>query len=128
MLCAKPRGMLPNHFQKPVLSKDRRVIDLGLSYTKASDVFQFSVAASAVHRTVNYATAIDLSSIISDQDDDVARNNDAGFSVTRYFPGKWLARAETRGQQNTELDLDYRILAGLGGGYDTREEQFTKII
>jgi sRNA-binding regulator protein Hfq len=93
-------------------------VDLGLNYTKASDVFQFSVAASAVHRTANYATAIDLSSIISDQDDDVARNNDAGFSVTRYFPGKWLARAETRGQQNTELDLDYRILAGLGGGYD----------
>ena len=94
-------------------------IDMGLNYTKASDLFQYSLQASATHRTANYATRIDLSSIFSsDQDDEVSRNNDAGFNVTRYFSGKWFARAETKGQQNTELDLDYRIQAGLGGGYD----------
>jgi hypothetical protein len=93
-------------------------IDIGLNYTKASDVFQFSIAASAIHRTANYATEVDLSSIVSDQDDDISRNNDAGLNVTRYFPGKWFANILTMGQQNTELDLDYRLLAGLGGGYD----------
>jgi len=93
-------------------------IDLGLNYTKASDVFQYSLMASLTHRTANVATRIDLNSILSDQDNDVSRNNDAGINVTRYFPGKWFARAETRGQENTELDLDYRVEVGLGSGYD----------
>ncbi len=34
------------------------------------------------------------------------------------FPGKWFARAETKYQQNTELDLDSRVQGGLGSGYD----------
>lgn len=94
-------------------------IDMGLNYTKSSDVFQYSLMATATHRTSNFATRIDLSSILSsDQDDEVSINNDAGLNVTRYYSGKWFARAETKGQQNTELDLDYRIQAGLGGGYD----------
>jgi hypothetical protein len=93
-------------------------VDLGLNYTKATDVFQYSLMVSLTHRTPNYATRIDLSSILSDQDEDISRNNDAGLNVTRYLPGKWFARAEARGQENTELDLDYRIQTGLGGGYD----------
>lgn len=92
--------------------------DLGLSYTKASDVFQFSFMTSVIYRTTNYSTRFDLSSIITDQEEDKSRNNDAGFNVTRYFPGKWFALAEARGQENTELDLDYRISTGLGAGYD----------
>jgi hypothetical protein len=93
-------------------------IDLGLNYTKATDVFQYSIMATATYRTNNYATQLNLNSILSDQDDDVSRNNDAGLNIVRYLPGKWFARAETSGQENTELDLDYRIQVGLGGGYD----------
>jgi hypothetical protein len=93
-------------------------IDLGLSYTKSSDIFQYSLMASVTHRSNNYETSIDLSSILSDQNEDISRNNDLGLDVTRYFSGKWFALAGTKGQQNTELDLDYRIQAGIGGGYD----------
>ena len=93
-------------------------IDLGLNYTKASDVFQFSIMASATHRTTNYATRIDLSSIFTDQDGDITRNNDIGLGVARFLPGKWFAIIQSNGQQNTELDLDHRIQIGLGGGYD----------
>ena len=93
-------------------------VDLGLNYAKASDVFQFSLMASATHRTSNFATRIEMSSILSDKDDELSRNNDLGVNVTRYYSGKWFARVEAKGQQNTELDLDYRVQAGLGGGYD----------
>lgn len=92
--------------------------DVGLNYTKASDVFQFSFIASATHRTADYATKFDLSSIVSDQEGDLSKNNEISLGVTRYFEGKGFAGALTKGQQNTELDLDYRILIGLGGGYD----------
>jgi hypothetical protein len=74
--------------------------------------------ASLVHRTENYATRFDMTSILSDQDEVISKNNDIGINVTRYFPGKWFARAETKYQQNTELDLDSRVQGGLGSGYD----------
>jgi hypothetical protein len=93
-------------------------LDLGISYTKASDVFQYSLRASVSHRTENYSTKFDLNSILSDQDNVITKNNDVGLSVTRYLPRKWFTRAESKYQQNTELDLNSRIQAGLGGGYD----------
>lgn len=93
-------------------------VDVGLNYTKASDVLQFSFISSATYRSADYATRLDLSSIISDQEGEISKNSDASIGFTYYFEGKWFANAQTKGQQNTELDLDYRILIGLGGGYD----------
>jgi hypothetical protein len=94
-------------------------IDLGITYTKASDVFQYSLNLQATHRTVNYATRFNVSSILTDNGDGgVSRNNEVGVGLTRYLPNKWFARASTQGQQNTELDLDFRLQGGLGGGYD----------
>jgi len=93
-------------------------VDVGLNYTKASDVLQFSFIASATYRAADYSTKLELSSIISDQEGDISRNNEANLGITYFFEGKWFAVAQTAGQQNTELDLDYRIMIGLGGGYD----------
>jgi hypothetical protein len=38
-------------------------VDVGLNYTKASDVLQFSFIASATYRAADYSTKLDLSSI-----------------------------------------------------------------
>ena len=102
-------------------------VDLGLNYTKASDVFQYSIITSVIHRTTNYSTQFDLSSIRSVQENDTSINNDVGLKVVRYFPGKWFALVQTKGQQNSELDLDYRILVGLGGGYDLVRNNFQRL-
>jgi hypothetical protein len=73
----------------------------------------------ATHRTINYATRFNVSSILTDNGDSgISRNNDIGIGVTRYLPNKWFARVSTLGQQNTELDLDMRLQAGAGAGYD----------
>lgn len=94
-------------------------VDMGLSYTKASDVFQFSLNATVTYRTQNYSTRLDLSNILSsDNENEFSTNRNLGLNVTRYLPGKWSASVQTNGQQNTELDLDYRILFGFAGGYD----------
>jgi hypothetical protein len=93
-------------------------VDAGLSYTKASDVFQYNLSATVTYRTPKYSTKFDLSSIFTDQEDDITRKNDIGLSVTRILPGKWLTGAQAKGQQNTELDLDQRWQVGLGLGYD----------
>jgi len=93
-------------------------VSMGLSYTKATDVLQYNVAATATHRTTNYSTTFDLSSILSEVDSLISRNNDVGLSVTRFFKGKWFGVIRANSQQNSELDLDQRLQAGLGGGYD----------
>jgi len=94
-------------------------VDFGLSYSKASDVFQYSANFQATHRSNNYSTKFNLSSILTDKGDEgISRNNDVGIGVTRFLPNKWFARATARGQKNTELDLGYRLQAGIGEGYD----------
>lgn len=95
-------------------------VDLGLSYTKASDVFQYSLNFQATHRTTNYSTRFNLSGISTNNGgvDDISRNNNIGIRITKFLPDKWFARASAQGQQNTELDLNLRLQAGLGGGYD----------
>ena len=93
-------------------------LDLGLSYTKASDVFQYSLNTQVTHRTNYYATRFELESILTDDGTKVSRNNNVGLNVTHFLPGKWFTRVSAQGQQNTELDLKYRIQAGYGVGYD----------
>lgn len=102
-------------------------IDFGLSYTKASNVFQYSANLQATHRTVNYATRFNLNSILTDNGESgTSRNNDIGIGVTRYFPKKWFARVSTQAQQNTELELDFRLQAGAGAGYDFVRTNFVR--
>jgi hypothetical protein len=93
-------------------------VNVGLNYTKASDFLQFSFIASATYRSANYGTKLDLSSIVSNQAEDISRNNEAGVGVTRFFEGKWIVATQAKWQQNTELDLDFRALIELGAGYD----------
>jgi len=97
-------------------------VSLGLSYTKASDVFQYNLAAEVKHRSKNYLTKFNLSSILTTQKGDsassVSNNTNIGLNLTRYLPNKWFVSGQVVGQQNTELDLRLRLQAGAGGGYD----------
>jgi len=94
-------------------------VDLGLSFTKASNVMQFNLNSKVSYRTTKYLSEIALNSIITDQQSkDVSRNNDLAFILNRVIEGNWFVGAQTKGQQNTELNLDYRYQAGLGAGYD----------
>ena len=94
-------------------------IDLGLTYTKSIDVFQYNFNAWSTYRATNTSTRIDITSILSDQgEEDFNRNNDFGLNVTRFFPGKWFARVQIDAQENTELNLDRRVQLGPAAGYD----------
>ena len=93
-------------------------VSMGLSYTKASDVLQFNVNASVTYRAADIATRLYLNSIRTESSGDISQNNDAGLDVTYFFPGQWFAAFQAKSQENTELDLDSRIQAGIGGGYD----------
>jgi hypothetical protein len=94
-------------------------ISLGLSYTKASDVFQYNLAGTVLYRTLHYSTKLDFSSILTVQTDTNKSNNtNVGLNVTRYLPKKWFTAVNINAQQNTELDLKLRLQGGLNCGYD----------
>ena len=93
-------------------------LDLGLSYTKASDVFQYSLNFNLTHRTNFYSTRFELESILTDDGEKKTNNSTLGLDVTHYLPNKWFTSIIAQGQQNTELNLDYRLQAGYGVGYD----------
>jgi len=97
-------------------------IDLGLSYYKATKTFQFYM-----NTDINYRAKKDLASFVMDflyseqKSTDttiVAKKNDVSLGWSHFFPGKWLMGTRVKYQQNTELNLLYRIQLELGGGYD----------
>ncbi len=93
-------------------------LDLGLSYTKASEVFQYSLNFNLTHRTNFYSTRFELESILTDDGAKKTNNSTLGLDVTHYLPNKWFTSIIAQGQQNTELNLDYRLQSGYGVGYD----------
>lgn len=93
-------------------------IDLGLTYTKASDVFQYSLNTQATYRTTYYSTRFKLESILTNDGEKISKNNTVGLTVSHLLPSKWLTRISAQIQQNTELNLDYRAQIGYGVGYD----------
>jgi len=94
-------------------------IDLGSSYTKASDVLQFNLSGNASYRTARYFSDLNMNSIITSQSTkNTSRKNDAELGINRILQRRWFAGVQAKGQQNTELNLEYRIQTGLGLGYD----------
>ena len=94
-------------------------VDIGLNFTKASNVLQFNLSSDVSYRTVKNLTELTLSSIITDQQNsDVTRKNDAGINFSKFLKGPWFVGFQVGGEQNTELNLDFRIQTGSGVGYD----------
>jgi hypothetical protein len=100
-------------------------VDLGLTYTKASDIFQYSLNSQVTYRTTYYSSRLSLESILTDDGTDVTKNNTVRFTVSHLLSNKRYTRISAQVQQNTELNLDYRAQAGYGLGYDiTRNNAF----
>lgn len=93
-------------------------LDLGLTYTKASDIFQYSLNTKVTYRTTYYATQLKFESLQTDDGSELSKNNTLGFTVSHFLPHKWQTNISVQVQQNTQLDLDYRLQAGYGVGYD----------
>jgi Protein of unknown function, DUF481 len=92
--------------------------DLGLTYTKASDIFQYSLSTKVTFRTTYYATQFKLESLQTDDGTQLTKNNTIGLTVSHFLPHKWQSNISAQVQQNTQLDLEYRAQAGYAMGYD----------
>jgi hypothetical protein len=97
-------------------------IELGLSYYKATNTLQYYVTGDLNYRARKDLVALEAGLLFSEQDISdsliITRKNDISLNYSHFFPGRWWSGIGTKWQQNTELDLDYRLQLGLGVGYD----------
>ena len=94
-------------------------IDLGFSYTKASEVAQLTSNANGSYRSWEFYHQLDFNSIVtSTSDTNTTENIDLRWNTARFFLYKWFIDAFVGAQRNTELGLNLRLLIGGGGGKD----------
>jgi hypothetical protein len=97
-------------------------VELGLSYYKATNSLQYYFNGDLNYRARKDMVALEIGLLFSEQDISdsliITKKNDVGLNYSHFFQGRWWGGIGTKWQQNTELDLDYRIQLGLGAGYD----------
>ena len=92
-------------------------IDFGVNFTKADGARSYTLDLDATNRTRLYETVVDFDSWLQRRDDtDTLTRNDLQLDVRRMLSGRWYAVAKFAFQEDDELDLDWRVLAGGGVG------------
>jgi uncharacterized protein DUF481 len=91
-------------------------IDLGLSYTSASDLLALNFSSQVSSRRPGHKLSLSASSTIQRQPDvPDTRRNSLALGYQRLFPDRWVVLTQAQLEQNRELGFDLRT-SGLGGG------------
>ena len=92
-------------------------IDFGASFTKADGARSYTLDASAANRTRSYESDVTFASWLQRRDGtDTLTRNDLALDVRRLLSGRWFAVGKFGLQEDDELDLDWRVVAGAGVG------------
>jgi hypothetical protein len=92
-------------------------LSLGFSFTKASEVAQFSFNGGASHRTRKRLIKLDLTSVITRQEGvDDKKNQELSLMINRFLERKWFVSYFSSLEQNDELGTDLRVSLGAGPG------------
>jgi uncharacterized protein DUF481 len=101
--------------------------DVGLNYTKSSDVFQLNVHGSLSYRGLRNTSNLSISNITTidnaKEAEGRALKKDLDLSNDYYFSRNILIRALIGFDQNTELGINARIFAGSGIGKEFLHSQ-----
>jgi hypothetical protein len=92
-------------------------LDAGFSYQSANKFAEFTFGGEVDHRTVKWSNKLSGSTYIRTQKEgnDTTRSN-FDYVLNRIFRNRWSGGAFASLEQNDELNLVLRALAGLGGG------------
>ena len=100
---------------------------LGLTFTKASDVLQSSVAFDASYRTRKRLLNLRINSIITNQRSiETSRKQDAALTYDWLFDKRFVLAIAAL-QQNTELGIKLRAITGGGVGYHAVQTRRTAL-
>jgi putative salt-induced outer membrane protein YdiY len=94
-------------------------LELGFNYAKANNATNLNFATQVSYRAPKWLFGFNLDSRFQDQDDaESFRRNQGSLSGFYLLPRTWYAGAFFQLENNQQLDLDLRFLAGGVGGRD----------
>jgi len=92
-------------------------IDVGFTYTKASNVLQFNISGDAGYRTLFWNRTLNFRSVLTTLTDSTfSKNQNINLTFYRLLRKKYFITGFTNATQNTELSLKIRLALGLGFG------------
>ena len=92
-------------------------VDFGATLTTARDAGAYTLDATVENRTRSTETEVAFNSWLQKQDDAATlTRHDLELEVRRLLPRRWFAVAKFALQEDDELDLDWRVVAGGGIG------------
>jgi hypothetical protein len=88
----------------------------GASFTKSSDVLQFSASGDVSKRTRKTVNGLNLNLISTWQSEENNQNITLGYAYLRLLQDRWTLTGMTLYQRNQSVGIENRLLAALGGG------------
>lgn len=99
-------------------------LSAGFSYTNANSLMQWNVSASTRYRTEKHVASLFFDSMVTNNGSGKdSKRRDLGGDYYRFLRDRWLWFASTQFQENDELGIDGRLLAGGGVGRYLLETQ-----
>ncbi len=93
-------------------------VDLGMSFTKASERKQFDFSGDIMYRTERYSGQLTYSSTIGTSEGETDADRQlVTVAGSRQMSRKWLAYSRASFEHNLELELDRRVSILGGPGY-----------
>ena len=106
------------HIEGKFIKRLEGDVSLGFSYTKSSDITQFSFASTIIYRTPKIEASLKLSNLLSKSSDDTAtsKNQDLYLGFLRKLPHRHLIISAIGWERNTQLGVANRYLIAGGWG------------
>lgn len=103
-------------------------LSLGFSFAKADAATQYSLELSSSHRSRNWLRGLNVNSNQSGKNGaEGSSRSSASFNLTRFLAGRRLVLAFGQLQNNEELALKFRALAGAGYGRFLKRTPHTEL-
>ncbi len=94
------------------------LLNLGYSYSQATDLTTLTFSASANYRVPKYLFGLDLSTNVTDQESGNTSREDLAFRYQRFLRKRWFTEWAVKGESNEELGIDLRTsVTGSAGRY-----------
>ena len=106
-----------NQIMEQFLSRINGKVDMGFDIMKANSLSKLTLGANVGYRYKSNFVSITWNSVYTEQQDTIQNQRaDLDIRYNHSYKNKWILEAYSTFQNNSELGLDLRILAGGGPG------------
>ena len=103
--------------EETFINRMEGTLGAGMSYSKASKVFQMHYDLNLSYQAQKNTFDLPYTGVFTrERDSETSQNQNGGLTFRRYLPRKWFMISQIIAESNTELQLNLRITAGIGGG------------